>query len=70
MDDRHALLLYSDGIGREEVFYTTDGAQLWQRISDGLSNTNVRGLGLSVDGSILYAGTIGGGVYSLGNPGE
>ena len=49
--------------GLSGVFYTTDGAQTWLRISDGLSNMNVRGLGLSADGLTLDAGTVGSGVY-------
>jgi photosystem II stability/assembly factor-like uncharacterized protein len=50
------------------VFYSTDGAATWQNLNNGLTFTNVRGLALSEDGSVLYAGTVGGGVFRLGTP--
>ncbi|UCC65008.1 MAG: prolyl oligopeptidase family serine peptidase, partial [Anaerolineae bacterium] len=50
------------------VFVTTDGAQTWQRLTEGLTVSNVRGLALSADGAVLYAGTVGGGMFRLGKP--
>jgi hypothetical protein len=50
------------------VFYSTDGAATWQNLKSGLTFTNVRGLALSDDGSVLYVGTVGGGVFRLGTP--
>jgi photosystem II stability/assembly factor-like uncharacterized protein len=48
------------------VFVSTDGSQTWQSLRNGLARTKVVNLALSEDGSILYAGTAGGGVCRLG----
>lgn len=50
------------------VFVTTDGGHTWMRLSDGLAFNNMTDLALSADGSILYAGTSGSGVFRLGAP--
>ncbi len=50
------------------VFYTTDGGDTWQALNQGLDFLNVHYLALSADGSVLYAGTSGRGVYRLGTP--
>jgi photosystem II stability/assembly factor-like uncharacterized protein len=63
---RPGLLYASSGLSG--VFYSTDGGHIWQQLSDGLTNTSVRGLALSPDGSVLYAGTVGSGVFRLGTP--
>ena len=49
---------------------STDGAQTWRQISDGLEITNVISLALTDDGSTLYAGTFNGGAWRLGGKGE
>jgi photosystem II stability/assembly factor-like uncharacterized protein len=64
--NRQGVLYASSGLSG--VFYTTDGGQTWMRLSDGLTHLNVHGLGLSSDGSVLYAGTVGSGVFRLGTP--
>jgi acetyl esterase/lipase/photosystem II stability/assembly factor-like uncharacterized protein len=64
--NRNGVLYVSSGASG--AFYTTDGGQTWLKISDGLTHMNVHGLGLSSDGSVLYAGTIGSGVFRLGTP--
>ena len=50
------------------VFYTTDGGDTWHSLNEGLDFRNVHLLALSADGSVLYAGTSGRGVYRLGTP--
>jgi photosystem II stability/assembly factor-like uncharacterized protein len=50
------------------VFVSTDGAQTWQQIAEGLTALVVDRLALSEDGTVLYAGTRGGGVFRLGTP--
>ncbi len=50
------------------VFVTTDGADTWQKLSDGLDFFNMKDMALSTDGSVLYVGTGGRGVYRLGTP--
>jgi len=47
------------------VYRSTDGGMTWRAINKGLDVRNVRTLGISSDGQLLYAGTDGGGVYRL-----
>jgi photosystem II stability/assembly factor-like uncharacterized protein len=68
-DPAHPDVWYA-GSSLSGVFYTTDGGMMWQGLNEGLTNTNVRGLALSQDGSVLYAGSYGGGVFRLGTPPE
>jgi len=50
------------------VFVTTDGADTWRQLADGLDFFNMKDMTLSADGSVLYVGTGGRGVYRLGTP--
>lgn len=50
------------------VFVTTDGAQSWRKLGNGLPPIPMREIVLSQDGSVLYAGTFGAGVWRLGTP--
>jgi photosystem II stability/assembly factor-like uncharacterized protein len=50
------------------VFVSTDWAQTWREINVGLDRPEVHGLALSADGTVLYAGTNGAGVFRLGIP--
>ena len=50
------------------VFVTTDGADTWRQLSGGLDFFNMKDMALSADGSVLYVGTGGRGVYRLGTP--
>jgi photosystem II stability/assembly factor-like uncharacterized protein len=50
----------------ESVARSTDGAKTFSAMSDGLTNADVRSL--STSGSRLYAGTAGGGVFSIDLP--
>lgn len=52
------------------VFGSVDGARTWHKMSDGLEITSVISLGLSSDGSVLYAGTFNGGAWRLGGEGQ
>src|SRR5881409_1273766 len=45
------------------VFRSADGGTTWTKFNDGLTNTDVREL--TAAGSRLYAGTAGGGVFSI-----
>jgi photosystem II stability/assembly factor-like uncharacterized protein len=48
------------------IYVSGDRAQTWERIADGLEIPNVERLALSRDGTVLFAGTWGGGVFRLG----
>ena len=48
------------------MFYSTDSGALWMNHSDGLTNRAAMRLALSTDGSVLYLGSQGGGVFRLG----
>jgi photosystem II stability/assembly factor-like uncharacterized protein len=48
------------------VFYSTDGGKTWTSLNKGLLTRAVVSLALSADGSVLYAATVGGGVFRLG----
>jgi photosystem II stability/assembly factor-like uncharacterized protein len=50
------------------VYVSTDGAATWSKIGQGLDFRGMRSLALSEDGSVLYAGSTGAGVFRLGNP--
>ena len=47
------------------VFRTTNGGESWKPLNTGLTNKDVQALALSRDGKTLYAGTRGGGVFTL-----
>lgn len=47
------------------VYMSTDGGLSWDAINEGLSTKAVKTLALSADGWILYAVTVGEGVFRL-----
>lgn len=47
------------------VYRSADGGETWRQLNRGLLNRSVRTLALSADGTFLYAGTNGGGVFRL-----
>jgi len=53
---------------RSGVYYSTDGGETWSGVNEGLTHRAVNVLALSDDGTVLYAGIEGGGVYRLGTP--
>ncbi|MBL4656113.1 MAG: T9SS type A sorting domain-containing protein, partial [Bacteroidia bacterium] len=53
---------------RTGVYQTTDGGTNWELIDNGLTNRSVNCLAISSDGTVVYAGTNGGGVFVLGTP--
>jgi photosystem II stability/assembly factor-like uncharacterized protein len=50
------------------VLATADHGGSWRQLAGGLSFFGMRALALSEDGTVLYAGTRGGGVFRLGTP--
>lgn len=48
------------------VFVTVNGGDTWQELNEGIDHREANVLELSADGSVLYLGTEGGGVYRLG----
>jgi len=48
------------------VFVTFNGGATWQELNEGIDHRAANVLELSADGSVLYLGTEGGGVYRLG----
>jgi photosystem II stability/assembly factor-like uncharacterized protein len=69
IDPTHEGVIYL-GTVRGGVLYSTDGGQNFHPLAQGLDltvgNLTILKLGLSPDGSVLYAGTRGQGVYRLG----
>ncbi len=53
------------GSWRTGVYLSEDYGKTWQQINDGLSFRAILDLGVSQDGSTLYAATQGGGVFRL-----
>jgi photosystem II stability/assembly factor-like uncharacterized protein len=47
------------------VYYSEDGGQTWTRLNEGLRTRAVNKLAFARDGSVLYAGTEGEGVFRL-----
>lgn len=56
------------GTAASGVYASTNGGASWALINDGLGNRSIRSLTISRDGTVLYAGTFGEGVYRLGTP--
>ncbi len=55
-------------MARSGVYYSADSGQTWQSLSQGLNFRDFHNLALSEDGSVLYAGSQGAGVFRLGTP--
>jgi photosystem II stability/assembly factor-like uncharacterized protein len=53
---------------RSGVYVSTNGGDTWQALNDGLVHRTSQALTLSDDGTVLYLGTWGDGVYRLGTP--
>jgi photosystem II stability/assembly factor-like uncharacterized protein len=63
-DPKHPNVLYAAS-RLSGVFVTQDGGGSWQALNEGLVARNITNLALSTDGSILFAGSDGSGVYRL-----
>lgn len=50
------------------VHYSMDGGESWQDLNQGLTHRTAQSLAISSDGSVLYVGIEGAGVYRLGTP--
>jgi hypothetical protein len=50
------------------VYATTDSGDTWFSVNEGLDHRTMNILALNSDGSVLYAGVEGAGVYRLGTP--
>ncbi len=50
------------------VHVSTDGGGSWQPLNEGLTHRTANTLGISGDGTVLYVGIEGAGVYRLGDP--
>jgi photosystem II stability/assembly factor-like uncharacterized protein len=66
VDGTHPDLVYLAS-PESGVFYTVDGGTTWLSLNQGLLTRTAKDLALSVDGSLLYLATEGGGVFRLGN---
>jgi photosystem II stability/assembly factor-like uncharacterized protein len=53
---------------RSGVLYSIDGGERFQPLNEGLTHRTARTLAISDDGSVLYVGIEGAGVYRLGTP--
>jgi hypothetical protein len=63
-DPAHSGLIYAAS-RFSGIYYSTDGGVIWQPLNQGLPERNISNLALSQDGSILYAGINGRGVFRL-----
>jgi len=68
-DPAHKGIFYL-GSSNFGILYSTDSGDTWMMLNDGLTNRNVTDLTLSMDGSVLYMATDGGGVFQLGYEGN
>ncbi len=50
------------------VYVSTDGGESWSSLNDGLTHRTANVLALSDDGTVLYVGIEGAGVFRLGDP--
>lgn len=69
VDPNNTQVIYA-GTLNSGVFLSLDGGETWAAWNDGLLTRAVRGLALSIDGSVLYMTSEGGGVFRLGTPGK
>jgi photosystem II stability/assembly factor-like uncharacterized protein len=67
MDTSRPDIVYA-GTDNGGLFISTDGGKTWKAHNDGLTNRSISKLALSADGSALYAGTDGAGIFRLGTP--
>jgi photosystem II stability/assembly factor-like uncharacterized protein len=66
IDPNNSDIVYA-GSHHTGLYYSTNGGKEWKAHNEGLSIRAIMDLGLSGDGSVLYAATFGGGVFRLGN---
>jgi hypothetical protein len=66
VDPTNSNIVYAAGL-RVGLYYSFDAGTTWQEKNDGLTNRDIKVMDLSDDGSVLYAGTNGAGVFRLGN---
>ncbi len=65
IDPQNELVVYiADFYGG--VFFTINGGETWLEINAGIDHREANTLEISADGTVLYLGTEGGGVYRLG----
>jgi photosystem II stability/assembly factor-like uncharacterized protein len=50
------------------VYFSSDKGATWSQLNEGLTNRSINVLVISDDGSVVYAGVEGAGVYRLGTP--
>lgn len=67
VDPTNGQVVYA-GDNASGVYFSTNGGQTWQTLNEGLSHRKVTTLAISDDGTVLYAGIWGDGVYRLGTP--
>lgn len=66
-DPMNSQVIYA-GERESGVYVSTDGGDNWQAITEGMTHRLVKVLSISDDGTVLYAGVDGNGVYRLGEP--
>ena len=66
VDPNDGRIVYTGGRW-EGVFYSVDAGNTWQKKNESLINHDIKALTLSDDGSVLYCGTQGSGVFRLGD---
>jgi hypothetical protein len=50
------------------VYFSSNGGANWTHINEGLDHRSINSLTISSDGTVVYAGVEGAGVYRLGSP--
>jgi len=66
VDPTNSNIVYAAGL-RAGLYYSFDAGTTWQEKNNGLTNRDIKDMDLSDDGSVLYAGTNGAGVFRLGD---
>lgn len=66
VDPTNSQIVYAGGFG-VGLYYSTNAGTTWQTKNDNLSNRDITVIAISDDGSVLYAGTSGAGIFRLGN---
>jgi photosystem II stability/assembly factor-like uncharacterized protein len=67
IDPTNSKVIYA-GDNASGVYSSLNGGETWQTLDEGLLHRKVTTLAISDDGTVLYAGIWGDGIYRLGTP--
>jgi photosystem II stability/assembly factor-like uncharacterized protein len=67
VDPNNTQIIYAADV-LSGVYFSSDGGENWTHINEGLDHRSINALSISSDGTVVYAGVEGAGVYRLGTP--